>query len=389
MHTNLIDTINKLPNLYRKDNSVNSITIRKSKIWDDIVNVTTFLINPSVSERLYCVLNNIHIIPICNHCLVTPNKFINIKCGYSEYCSIQCSGKSAKRTENRQATTLLRHGVKVPIQSKEIHKKLEKTMTDRYNVAHYSQSESFKKQLIDINNQKYGKDSYFQTTEFKEKTKQHNLVTYGVEFYTQSAEYKKRVIETNLQKYGTRFASQRKISYDSLTKLANKDWLIEQHHTQKKTLQQITHELGDISDTVVGKYCKLHEIEIHLYATSYAEQQLVNWIEENLANIVVRNSRQIIPPKEIDIFLPEYGLAIEFNGTYWHSPDRYDSFDDWYKYHASKIDQCNAKGILLLHLWDNHGDHPKLILDALESKQGTIPADLMLVAKTLGYIKTS
>ncbi len=34
---------------------------------------------------------------------------------------------------------------------------------------------------------------------------------------------------------------------------------------------------------------------------------------------IIRNSQKVIGPKELDIYLPEYNLAVEFNGLLWHS----------------------------------------------------------------------
>lgn len=34
--------------------------------------------------------------------------------------------------------------------------------------------------------------------------------------------------------------------------------------------------------------------------------------------VVITNTRDIIPPKEIDVWLPEYNIGIEINGDYWH-----------------------------------------------------------------------
>ena len=34
---------------------------------------------------------------------------------------------------------------------------------------------------------------------------------------------------------------------------------------------------------------------------------------------VIRNSRSILDKKELDIFIPKKGLAIEYNGLFWHS----------------------------------------------------------------------
>lgn len=59
---------------------------------------------------------------------------------------------------------------------------------------------------------------------------------------------------------------------------------------------------------------------------------------------IVTNARRVIHPLELDVFLPEYNLAFEVNGIYWHR-DRPD-------YHKNKTSACATAGLRLVHLWD-------------------------------------
>ena len=54
--------------------------------------------------------------------------------------------------------------------------------------------------------------------------------------------------------------------------------------------------------------------------SSHAEREIANFVEE-LGFIVNRNSRDVITPKELDVFVPEKKLAIEYHGLYWHKDD--------------------------------------------------------------------
>jgi len=86
---------------------------------------------------------------------------------------------------------------------------------------------------------------------------------------------------------------------------------------------------------------------------SIAEREISEYIR--FKNIeVIENSYKIIPPQEIDIYVPSKNLAIEFNGTYWHSSDR--KINKWY--HQYKVEKCNRIGIRLLHVfeweWENN-----------------------------------
>jgi len=64
-------------------------------------------------------------------------------------------------------------------------------------------------------------------------------------------------------------------------------------------------------------------------------------------NYVFQN-RQLISPYELDFLLPEYNLAIEANGLYWHS----DMFIDQ-NYHQMKYKLCREKGVKLLQFFED------------------------------------
>lgn len=61
---------------------------------------------------------------------------------------------------------------------------------------------------------------------------------------------------------------------------------------------------------------------------------------------VLNNTRTVIEPYELDIYIPKLNKAIEFNGLYWHYNE--DKFRKGY--HAMKSNMCREKGIQLLHV---------------------------------------
>lgn len=81
-------------------------------------------------------------------------------------------------------------------------------------------------------------------------------------------------------------------------------------------------------------------------SSSIYEEQLYEVVNK-YSNYVVRNCRTVVDGYEIDIYIPEKKLAIEFNGTYWHS----DIFKDKY-YHQQKTIACAKKGIRLIHIFE-------------------------------------
>jgi very-short-patch-repair endonuclease len=84
------------------------------------------------------------------------------------------------------------------------------------------------------------------------------------------------------------------------------------------------------------------------HSTSFSEDYIASFLKYN--NITFeKNTRNIISPKEIDLYLPDYKIGIEINGIYWHSQlagkDR--------NYHINKTKLCEKKGIRLIHFLDN------------------------------------
>lgn len=87
------------------------------------------------------------------------------------------------------------------------------------------------------------------------------------------------------------------------------------------------------------------------------------FLEKN--DILLSNQRLIKNSKtgrnfELDIYIPEKNIAIEFNGLYWHS-DGMVSKD----YHIMKTDECFKKGIQLIHIFEDEWNTKKEIVKSI------------------------
>lgn len=80
---------------------------------------------------------------------------------------------------------------------------------------------------------------------------------------------------------------------------------------------------------------------------SAGHEEICNFID---CNYIV-NDRSCIAPYEIDIYIPERRLGIEFHGGYWHSYAHLESKDQIY-YHSLKHDLAINAGINLLQFYD-------------------------------------
>ena len=81
---------------------------------------------------------------------------------------------------------------------------------------------------------------------------------------------------------------------------------------------------------------------------SYAENKIGTFIINNNLCYSSHN-RNILNGKELDIYLPEKKLAIEYNGLHWHS----EKYKEDTNSHLNKTNLCKEKGIRLIHIFED------------------------------------
>jgi hypothetical protein len=86
-------------------------------------------------------------------------------------------------------------------------------------------------------------------------------------------------------------------------------------------------------------------------------------IAEFIKGLKVRvevSDRSVLAPKELDIWVPDHNLAVEFNGLFWHTEQFLDK-----KYHSEKTRLCREKGIHLLHVWEDEWRDKRPIVESM------------------------
>jgi hypothetical protein len=175
----------------------------------------------------------------------------------------------------------------------------------------------------------------------------------------------------------------------SLSHLRNKDWLYENHVKNHRTCEDIGNELG-VSKSTVSVYLNKHEIETNdpnSYDRNSEESskecmEIVDFIKSFYKKEIILNNRTILNRFELDIYLPEDNLAIEYNGVYSHIYRPHEnSFSKikGEKYHIYKTNTCEELGIQLLHIFSfswktKKGVWKSIIKNKLYSTQNKIYA---------------
>ena len=149
---------------------------------------------------------------------------------------------------------------------------------------------------------------------------------------------------------------------NTMSKLEDRDWMFLEHKTNHRTCEDIGIEIGS-SKSTVSVWLAKHGIEAN-ECNSYDRQsnpsgeclEIYEYIKSIYCGEILLDVRSIIGGLELDIYLPEIKLAIEYNGLYSHiyRPEE-SSFSGIKgpKYHLEKTTRCVDKGIQLLHIFSD------------------------------------
>lgn len=99
---------------------------------------------------------------------------------------------------------------------------------------------------------------------------------------------------------------------------------------------------------LINSYNLYQDYDFHIHRNiSKPQIELENFVRSLYDGTIICNDRQIIKPLEIDIYIPDKQLAIEFNGNYYHSTINVDK-----KLHFHKSQLCEELGIRLIHIFE-------------------------------------
>lgn len=146
------------------------------------------------------------------------------------------------------------------------------------------------------------------------------------------------------------------------------------------TPEQIADQLKVHVQTVY-KYLIVHKIRTP-YKSSL-ESEMIRILQSWGVTNIVQGSKSLLPNnKQVDIWLPDYNLAIEMNGVYWH----HEEIPHITKhYHRDKFIQSEAQSIQLITIFSNYWDDvvsKEKILRMLRHKLGLSNSIKMYARKT-------
>ena len=319
--------------------------------------------------------------------------------------------------EKLKQTNIDRYGG-VGFQSEKLANKSNNTIQSRYGVSNYAKTKEFVERSKEIFLKNYGVDNPSKSADIKAKIQAVQVSKYGC-LYSQTSEYKKRVEQTCLDKYGTRSAMHSDVIKQRLIDTNRKrfgvDWVVQSDQFKQKVnevlkrrgiysfssahlpkeSQNIIHDknlflnyilsvpeerrtIHNIAEGLQVSECRIGEL-----VRSYEFSQYINFTshrssyEDDICELLNSwgiqyecSRRDILDGYEIDIFIPEFNLGIEFNGVYWHC----DKFVPK-KYHQMKTLLAQSKGIFLYHIFEYewlNTDKRSIIISQLKTLLGKV-----------------
>lgn len=287
---------------------------------------------------------------------------------YKKFCSEECQRESMKVGGSERAN-------------------LENAITEKYGVANIFQLEEVKQKSRETIKMKYGVDHPMKSEEIKSKTKATYLERTGFSHPAQNPSVRTRMKATWLRIYGVDHPMKTEMVYARLVKTN-----IERRGVNHPLSDQLVREKikatnllrygveNIINNPIIRDYVNSFntntqyskpEIEI----CSYLDSLGVVYESGNFSVLRGKMFDGRVTTRQIDIYCPEYKLAIEFNGLYWHS-EKYRYKD----YHLEKTMHCEAQGIQLIHIWeDEWRDKQEVVKSLLKAKLG--------IGKPLSYAR--
>jgi len=284
--------------------------------------------------------------------------------------------------EQIKRTNLERYGYENPSQALGVRERIKRTNLERYGTEYPTQATEVQERAKRTNLLKYGVEHPMLSPEIQERIKNASLLKYGVEHPMLAPEVRERIKSTNLLKYGTEYPSQAlgkivsQLPAEGKTEYLKENYLDEKNQVNTRKLCKDT-GCNKLYPTQLFK--KLNIDFKPRRGNSMAEDKLMEYISFLEYGIQIdRNRRDIIKPFELDIYLPDYNLAIEYNGLLWHSSGSGSSSISNRKIastqHLAKTKLCLTEGIELIHVFeDEYLRDPNLIETLIARKLNKLP----------------
>ena len=248
---------------------------------------------------------------------------------------------NSEKIQNKiQNTNLEKYGSISPLGNKEIQDNIKYKFKQKYGQTNPLKNKSIRNKIQNTNLEKYGSISPLGNKDVRNKIYETNKKKYGCKYPIQNPEIHDKAIKTNIEKNCP--------SYNILRDKSLMQGVLTNIPEKERTSVRCANELN-VNITTFLKWYNFHNLyaNIHLQSQrSHYEQEIYNWLKEIYNGKIECNIKKF-GRYEIDIYLPDIQLGIEFNGAYWHSVDMVEK-----NYHQNKSLYFKQLGIFIFHIYE-------------------------------------
>lgn len=332
------------------------------------------LFTPKSKRDVYCYDRHYKTCKICGKLFEIDVRKDQTVQTCSDACRYQLMIQSTDYDEAQntlRASLRNKYGVSTTPHIPGVREKAEKTMKDRYGKSWYTQTDEYKERVKKTSQEKYGVDHFLQSSQVIKKRKETCLKTYGVDNVSKCSEIQSKIHDTFQSKYGVSNISQLNIGNLDAWKVFvdNPRNYILTNFDHKPTVTELSEHFQTCLTSIYNNFDVKSNSDILDKSFSTMEEQIVAYIYNIDPDIAVeRNNRTIIHPYELDIFLPEYKLAIECNPTATHNSSIQDPWGGKAKspsYHKEKSEACKYQDITLLHVFGYDWKYRRNIIESI------------------------
>lgn len=236
------------------------------------------------------------------------------------------------------------------MQYKKISEAREKTFIEKYGVENVFMLDNIKSKIKSTNLERYGDTCALRNEDIKNKRRETCIKRYGVDNPSKSSEVKDKIhdhLSLNMPD------NVKDILYTNTYKFEE---LVSSIDYTCRTPRAICDKIGYYTTTVMKRYYELEldkKYPVQFYRSHY-ENEVHDYIVDNYNGTVINNRKIAIYPYELDLYIPDRNLGIEFNGDYWHS-----DINTSYDYHQKKSLYAKDKGIFIYHIWEHEWNDPR------------------------------
>lgn len=232
--------------------------------------------------------------------------------------------------------------------------------------AYSRNKESIRKKIVATNMERYGCECATQNAEVKQKMRLTNIDRYGCENPMQNTEILRKTKTTNRSKNFEYYI-------DSLLK--NRNIVCKSDYNEYVNFKPLKYSCNYCGNEWEQESTRLQRVICTVCSKkrySVDEKMVCSYVESLYGGTIETNVRRngiFDDGREIDIYLPELKIGIEYNGNYYHS-DKFVSKDK----HFKKAVDCLEKGVRLISVfeyeWEQSRDSIQNILyDAIVEKE--------------------